>query len=416
MTFLFVHSWQGFSLAEWYLRSALEERFPGEVNFHSLDLPSNEIPANDLLPRSLFSHRPSLIGFSCFYWNIRYFEEVTRWIKKLFPEVKIVFGGPQVRSEKAATGILLGNESVDFIIRGEGEKALCGLMMELVKKSRQTFESIPNLSYRGEGSIRHNRESGPLSSRGLIFHSKNSILADTISNLDEVSYETVKGCYEKCSYCYYPTSRYAILDDALVLAELSFLCNQPLKDLRICDTHFGGSRERAKKLFRHLAELNKGIQVRIYPDLHHVDTEYMDLVKASGSLITSIGIQTTNMNVLNRINRKPIHHLADRIGVILKAFPNVPADLIIGLPGDSLSGVEKTFHDVLKLGFTRINLFRLMLFPGTEMYERQTDYFNNEQLIVSPSGQVITSSDFPPEVQPDLACLIEEITDKVEVH
>lgn len=409
MNFLFIHSWQGFSLAEWYLRSALTENYPGEINFHALDLPGTEIPANDLLPRALFYHKPDLVGFSCFYWNIDYFVKSVKWIKEVRPNTRIVFGGPQVRSVKATEKIFLECAELDFIIRGEGEAALCMLMDEIASGDSGNFHKISNLSFRMDGTIRHNPETRQVTDRNLIFCKANKDISEQISALDEVSYETVKGCYEKCAFCYYPTSKYGTLDDELVFSELSFLCDQPIKNLRICDTHFGGNAERAKRILRHIAPRNNGIAVRIYPDVNHIDGEYIDLLKASGSIITSVSIQSTNLNALRVIGRKAVHRKTSRIRLILEAFPDVPADLIIGLPGDSVKGLKQTFNDVLDLGFSQVNLFRLMLFPGTQMYENRSAYFGDKSLIVSSTGQVIASSDFPPEVQPELSHMLYEL-------
>lgn len=409
MNILFVHSWQGFSLAEWYLKYALKENFRGKINFHSVDLPGTEIPANDKLPRSLFYHNPALVGFSCYYWNIDYFINASHWIKSVRPDIKIVFGGPQVRSVKAAENILRDNGEVDFVIRGEGETALCWLAGEIASGKTGNSDKIPNLSYRSGNTIRHNPEIRSVTTRGPVFCRANRELSEKISTLDEVSYETVRGCYEKCAFCFYPTTRYGIVDDELVFSELSFLCDQPIRNLRICDTHFGGNAERAKRILRHLAFRNKDITIRIYPDINHIDDEYIDLVKASGSRITSISIQSTNLDALKIIGRKAVHMQTSRIKLVLEKFPDVPADLIIGLPGDSVKGLEQTFNDVLELGFSRVNLFRLMLFPGTAMYENRSDFFKEENLTVSSTGQVITSSDFPPGVQQELSRMIFEM-------
>jgi len=387
----------------------LNEKLGGDIEFQSLDLPCTEIPANDMLPRTLFYYNPSLVGFSCFYWNIGYFIHASQWIKSVRPDIKIVFGGPQVRSVKAADKILRENGTLDYVIRGEGENALCRLAGDIASGKSGNSENIPNLSYRSGNIISHNPETRSVTTRGPIFCMANKELSEKISMLDEVSYETVRGCYEKCAFCYYPSTRYGIIDDELVLSELSFLCNQSLRNLRICDTHFGGNAERAKRILRHLASRNNGITIRIYPDISHLDEEYLDLVQASGSRITSISIQTTNLNALKIIGRKAVHNQGSRIKLVLEKFPEVPADLIIGLPGDSIKGLEQTFNDVLELGFSRVNLFRLMLFPGTQMYENRSLFFKEENLTVSSTGQVITSSDFPPGVQQELSRMILEM-------
>ena len=136
------------------------------------------------------------------------------------------------------------------------------------------------------------------------------------------------------------------------------------------------------------------MSIKIYPDLHHIDEEYIQLIKDSGAQITSIGIQTTNPEALKKINRPTLQHLDRQIQMVLQEFSEVPADLIIGLPGDNIKGLEKSFQDVLSLGFISVNIFRLMVFPGTILSENFPDYFQPEETVLSPQGQLIYSPEF----------------------
>jgi radical SAM superfamily enzyme YgiQ (UPF0313 family) len=394
MKFLFVHSWQGFSLAEWYLREAIDRQCNVDIRFKSIDIPSNSIPANDKLIRILSHWNPEIIGFSCHFWSLSYYLKTADWIKRLNPNAIIVFGGPQVRSWRSAHNILSENEAVDFIIHGPGEEPLCRLLERLVHKLSPA--SVPGISYREADQTKHTRTVNDLHQRrNLIFHRENRELTRQLSAVQEVSYETVKGCHEQCTYCYYPLDKFNILNDAQVFGELSYLCDLNIPHIRICDTHFGGTKERAKKILRHICTVNNKSSIKIYPDVHHIDEEYIDLIQRSGAQITSIGIQTTNPNALKMIKRQAIHLLHTQIRLMLSVFPWVPADLIIGLPGDSPEGLEKTFRDVLDLGFCTVNIFHLMVFPGTDLAENFSDYFNPEHTTLTHEGQLISSQDFP---------------------
>jgi radical SAM superfamily enzyme YgiQ (UPF0313 family) len=404
MKFLFVHSWQGFCLAEWYLREAIKNHCGTEVEFRSVDIPCNGLPANDNLQRILFSWEPDIIGFSCHYWSLHSFLETSHWIKEISPQTVTILGGPQVNSINAASSILKSYKTIDYIIRGAGEEAACRLFDSLMLKN--PLKSVTGLSFREKGKIVHNIPSVSRQTRELIFHQGNKPLSDQAAHLNEISYETTRGCYSRCAYCYYPLDKFEIYDDERTLAELSYICSLNIKNLRICDTHFGGTGPRAKKILRHLKKTNKKTSIKIYPDLNHIDHEYLELVRESGACITSIGIQTTNPTALKKINRAPSHTFHKQISLILSEFPEVPADLIIGLPGDNIKGLEKSFHDILMLGFTEVNLFRLMIFPGTELSENLAKFYDVKKLIISHQGQLISSPDFPEDVQKKISCFI----------
>lgn len=393
MKFLFIHSWEGFCLAEWYLREAISNHCKVLTHFQSLDIPSNGIPANDALERIIFSWNPEIVGFSCHYWSINTFIETSVWIKKINPKIKIVLGGPQVNSIIFANKILQSHKTVDYIIRGPGEKAICRLIESI--KLHKTKHTIHGLSFIDSGKIVHNEVASFCEwKRSLIFHKGNSQLIEHILPLDQISYETTKGCYSKCIYCYYPIDRFEILDDERIFSELSFICNLKIKHLRICDTHFGGTKERAKRILRYLTKINHHISIKIYPDLHHIDEDYIKLIRDAGAQITSVGIQTTNPLALKNINREALHLMDQQIRLILKEFPEVPADLIVGLPGDDMMGLEKSFSDTLSLGFSAVNIFRLMIFPGTRISENLSEYFNLSKTAISPEGRLIFSPNF----------------------
>ena len=235
MKFLFVHSWRGFCLAKWYLKEAIISRFGVDINFQSVDIPSNGIPANDMLIRIVSQWKPDIIGFSCHYWSISTFLEATKWVKYLQPTVTTVMGGPQVRSKDIAQKFLHNYESIDFIIRGAGEEPLCRLLECLF--SKKPFEKIPGLSFRMENQIVHNPLSVThLRPRKLIFHRENLELIGELSLYNEVAYETVKGCYSQCLYCYYNTDHFEILDDNMVQAELALICDMQVNRVQ-CHIH-----------------------------------------------------------------------------------------------------------------------------------------------------------------------------------
>ncbi len=400
MRFLFVHAWRGFSLAEWYLREALSAHRSIPVEVRSLDLPPDGVPPTDCLERTVTAWRPDLVGFSCHYWSRDAFLEAAARVKHLEPQTRVVLGGPQVGSVSSAAAALERQPAVDFVVRGPGSEALCALVTTLGDPSGAGPDRIGGLSYRDGARLVHNAEvETPPPSRGPIFHHGNRLLTEQLGHVREASYETVTGCRSRCLYCVYPDGALAPLDDDLVMGELAYLCAVGVPHVRICDAHFGGSAGRAKKLLRHLASVNRRSSFKIYPDLRHIDAEYLDLVEAAGAEITSIGIQTTNRESLKRIRRRPNHEHRAAIELILQTFPATPADVIVGLPGDTPEGLGRTFRDVLGLGFSAINVFRLHVFPASDLGRDPAAHMGSGKTTCTVSGQVLSSPGFPVESQ-----------------
>src|SRR5437588_11033186 len=54
-----------------------------------------------LLARTLAERDPWLVGFTCYVWNIDRTLWIARELKRLRPDARIVFGGPEITADNA---------------------------------------------------------------------------------------------------------------------------------------------------------------------------------------------------------------------------------------------------------------------------------------------------------------------------
>ena len=62
-----------------------------------------------------------MAAFSCYIWNIEFVHKIWEF-KKVSPNIKIIYGGPEV--SYCPQAILRGNSFVDYVISGEAEITL----------------------------------------------------------------------------------------------------------------------------------------------------------------------------------------------------------------------------------------------------------------------------------------------------
>ena len=74
----------------------------------------------------LYKKKPDVLCFSCYIWNLTYVEELIREIKKIFPELPIWVGGPEVSYD--AKNVLERLPEVTGVMFGEGEETFFELM------------------------------------------------------------------------------------------------------------------------------------------------------------------------------------------------------------------------------------------------------------------------------------------------
>ncbi|HLX13031.1 MAG TPA: radical SAM protein, partial [Bacteroidota bacterium] len=122
-------------------------------------------------------------------------------LKAEFPRLNIVWGGyfPSMHSES-----VLNSDYVDFVIRGQGEKALPDLLAAL--RGHGDMNNVRNLSYRREGKFIHNPEY-PIfdpNDRPLFPYERVNIdgyAQPTFVGTRTLCHESSAGCPHKCNFC-----------------------------------------------------------------------------------------------------------------------------------------------------------------------------------------------------------------------
>lgn len=89
--------------------------------------------------------KPHIIGFSCYVWNILGILKTAKTIKNAMPEVKIVFGGPEV-SPRART-LMKNHDFIDVIVIGEGDRVFKELL-ESWLDNKTDISDVDGISYR----------------------------------------------------------------------------------------------------------------------------------------------------------------------------------------------------------------------------------------------------------------------------
>ena len=110
-----------------------------------------------------------------------------------------------------------------------------------------------------------------------------------------------------------------------------------------------------------------------------------DYVKAGFNRI-SIGIQSLDDSVLKTLGR--LHDSRTAVEAVRKiqkaGFTNISADLITGVPGETLEGTKNDIDTFYGLGIKHISTYSLMIEEGTVFYDR---YSNNIEDLVPPESE-----------------------------
>ena len=366
----YIHS----SLAPWCLLAGLEEYVHDGINAVVLEGTINEAPRN-IIDRTL-SHRPKLVGFCCYIWNITKIFELVKLLKQELPECIIVLGGPEVSYQ--AGEVLRNTPLVDYVISGEGEKPFAELLRAI--HGSTDVAGIPGLCYRKGSEIIIAEPFTP----GEIPPSPYTERYFAALNGRIAYLETSRGCPYSCAFClsgrcggvrYYDLNR--------VKEELLLLAAGGTQTVKLVDRTFNAHRSRAKELFRFIIdrygkEIPQGVcfHFEIAGDLLDENTIELLGTAPAGSMQFEIGLQSFNPKTLAAVNRKTdVEKLKKNIAALLaKGNAHIHIDLIAGLPYENMVSFIDSFNTAFSLRPHMLQLGFLKLLHGSPMRENPKQF------------------------------------------
>jgi radical SAM superfamily enzyme YgiQ (UPF0313 family) len=317
----------------------------------------------------LSKEKPNIVGFSCYCWNMDKVLDLSRLLKQLYPEIKIILGGPEVGP--VAHKYIMENPAVDIIVRGEGEVTFQELLRSYLGVDG-SLASVKGITYRENDRIVRTEERPLLDDLGDI---PSPYLAGILTPRDEVTYlETFRGCPYRCAFCFegknFPRLRFFPEEQIKREIEL-IMSNRTIRSFHVVDSVFNLKKGRLRRLAQMFYDANRfgtGMRtVEIMAEL--IDEEAVELLKKANVLSVETGPQTVNKNTIKNINRYYQKEKFNRgIRLLLDGGIEVLTDLIIGLPGDNLFRFCRSIKAMMQLKPTTIVFSILHVLPGTELY------------------------------------------------
>lgn len=319
----------------------------------------NENPRD--IAEAILSHGPKIVGFGVYIWNTAATEQVISILKRVAPEVRIVLGGPEVSHESETQSIC---QAADFIFKGEADFAFYEFCRDYLAESR-----LPN----------HKWIQAPLPTIESIA-SPYSFYTDEDIRHRVLYVEASRGCPYKCEYCLSSLDKSVrnIPIDAF-LADMDRLIERGARQFKFVDRTFNLSATTSSKILNFFLErIGRGLFLHFEMVPDRLPDELKELIKKfpPGSLQFEIGIQTWNPEVAKLVSRRQdyskitqnFRYLNEHTGV------HTHADLIAGLPGETLESFAAGFDAVSALSPHEIQVGLLKRLKGTPIMRHDTEW------------------------------------------
>jgi Fe-S oxidoreductase len=325
------------------------------------------------ITEQIINKKPDMVGLSTYIWSVVDNIKLAEELKKRLPEVKIIFGGPQVSD--IHWDIMQYTLNIDGVIRGEGEVTFSEMLRFWLKNGNLYSPDISGFSYRDiTGGIVHNPDRPPIKNIDIIPFRYKSFEADATK---EYVLETFRGCYNSCGYCTMGNMPFRKHSTEYILEEIDNMAKAGIKNICILDTSFTFNRRRMEQISRRLSDY--GIRYGCCAEAEELDAEIMDILLETGAMVIEFGLQSTNPDVLALMKRKFNKDLFEKnINMFMDKCKGrdlaLIIDIICGLPGDNL----KTFCQSMDFAYSLrphiVALFPLNLLPGTDFYINHEKY------------------------------------------
>ena len=316
------------------------------------------------LVEKLLAHKPRIIGFGVYIWNVEETTKLVALLKRVAPDVVIILGGPEVSHEHGEQEIV---RLADYLVTGWGDVTFPRLCREVLHGPKPLMKV-------------HAGEQPPMSDIALPYQ----LYTD-----DDIAHRTLyveasRGCPFKCEFCLSSLDKTAWpFELERFLAELESLHARGARLFKFVDRTFNLNVKTSLRIMQFfLDKLEAHPDDPVYAHFEVVPDHLPDALKESilrfpsGTLQFEIGIQSFNPEVQALVSRRQNNEkAAENIRWLCEhSQAHLHVDLIAGLPGESLESFARGFNKLWALKPHEIQFGILKRLRGTPII-RHTEAF-----------------------------------------
>lgn len=300
---------------------------------------------------AVLAEAPKIVGFGVYIWNVVQTAEVLSILRRLRPGLTIILGGPEVSFEIDRQPMV---ELADYVVTGEADLKFAEVCAELMAGGKPDRKII---------------SSGTPDPAAIQLPYE---LYDEDDAAHRVIYvEASRGCPFTCEFCLssleIPVRQFPLEP---FLEAMDRLLKRGVTQFKFVDRTFNLNLKVGKKILRFFLErMRPGLFVHFEMIPDRLPEGLRELVAQfpPGALQFEVGVQTFNPDVAALISRRQKYdQLADNFRYLRRRTGvHIHADLIVGLPGESLESFGAGFDRLVALAPQEIQVGILKRLRGT---------------------------------------------------
>lgn len=380
----------GFATGLLSLKRYLEFKLP-EANVEIVDLSSEADAMIDVrLAELAVGDDAVVIGVTVSTATYQSALSVARSAKQRFGDrAVVVFGGPHASAD-AEVILNCHSDSVDYVVRGEGERAL-----ELFLRHWPNVEKVPNLCWKPSGSdVTFNTDAPALtqSDLDLITIDRSWFIEQTCAGkFSHFTYVSARGCPLKCKFCSVANQAIRGKSAEVVAAEVREIVSAGYGRIAIEDNFFAHTPRRTKEVCAALKALREeGLDFR-WDCQTRVEAAARpgvgELLAGAGCEAAYLGVEALDSAALQFLGKAQncehyLRQLCDAaVPQLLNSGIDVYLNLQFGLPSEAGSRPKSNVDVLAQIGRyaaergRKITIFPqlFVVYPGTVHFSQYLD-------------------------------------------
>lgn len=308
----------------------------------------------------LLEQQPRIIGIGVYIWNATLALEVVTLLKRVAPQVIVILGGPEVSYECEAQAVV---QAADYVITGEADLKFAQVCEGLLSGSAPASRVIP----------------AELPDLGRVILPYDFYDAHDVATRI-VYVEASRGCPFTCEFCLssldIPVRAFPL---SAFLEAMGRLLERGVQHFKFVDRTFNLNLHTSRAILEFFLERRRPglfLHFEMIPDRLPESLRALIAQFEPGTLQFEVGIQTFDLEVAERIKRRQdLAKLADNFKFLREQTGvHIHADLIAGLPGESVAGFGRGFDRLVGLGPQEIQVGILKRLRGTPIARHDADW------------------------------------------
>ena len=330
----------------------------------------------------VFNLKPQIVGITCGSATYSRCTETAKAIKETLPDCKIIVGGWHA---SYVPDSLLDNPEIDYVVMGEGERAITELATCITNGNEQAAMTIPGVACKRQGkNIKNppkfieNMDEIPYPARHLL---KLELYDRTVEYLNVKPADIMsisRGCVYNCGFC--ETKKLwgnicRAFSPQRVIGEIKDLQSKyGTKGIYFINDNFTLRKKQTIELCNLMVENNLDLEWVCDTRVDLVNQELLETMSKAGCKTIWFGVESGSQRILQRIGRNTtLEQIETAFKLCSKNGIKTACSFMLGVPDETLKDMEMSLKFAKKLSpdWCIFNIF--IANPDSRLYQEVLD-------------------------------------------